>query len=499
MAEAHNNLGNVLKSQGHLEHAIAAFRRALEVRPNYSDAWYNLGNTLLASRQPLEAESAFGRALSLCPRHAEAHNNRGQALKEMGRMDEALAACKKAIELKPGYAGAYTNLGNILQAAQRWEEAIAAHRRALELQGDCVEAWSNLGNALMALNRTDEALTAYQAALRLRPDSAEIAYNECLVHLVQGEIPAAWEGYELRWGLKDLRRRPVQVRPSWDGSEPLAGRSIVVFSEQGLGDTLQFARYIPLLAERGASVHVVVQKSLKSLVERIPGVRSVVAPEEPWSECDFHCPLLSLPRAFRTALDSIPSEVPYMEARADKKEAAAGWLAPSGPLRIGAVWCGNPAHPRDRSRSIPIAALGPVLAALAPGWVSLQKDLRPGDAETLRAFQGVDLSDRLNDFEDTAGVIAQLDLVITVDTAVAHLAGAMGKPTWILLPYAPDWRWLLEREDSPWYPTARLFRQTEPGNWKSVLARIAAQLESGFDPARGPLKQPQRSSSAQTG
>jgi tetratricopeptide (TPR) repeat protein len=478
LAEAHNNLGNVLKSQGLLGQAIAAYRRALEARPNYSDAWYNLGNTLLASRQPAEAESAFSRALLISPRNAEAHNNRGQALKELGRPDEALDACKKAIALNPAYAGAYTNLGNIMQTAQRWEEAIAAHRRALELQGDLVEAWSNLGNALMALNRTGEALAAYRSALRLRPDSAEIAYNECLVHLLQGEIPAAWEGYELRWGLGSLRRRPVQTRPPWSGNEPLEGRSIVVFSEQGFGDTLQFARYIPLLAERGAAVHAVVQDPLKSLVGRIRGVRSVGTPGEPWPECDFHCPLVSLPRAFRTALASIPSGVPYVIARPDRIEAAAGWLAPAGSPRVGVVWSGNPSHPNDRNRSLPVAALASVLTVSGRRWVSLQKELRPGEQEIIHAAGAVDLSGQLNDFEDTAGAISQLDLVITVDTAVAHLAGAMGVTTWILLPFAPDWRWLLERDDSPWYPTARLFRQSKPGNWDSVLARVAGELKN---------------------
>ena len=476
LAEAHNNLGNTLKSQGHFESAIAAYRRALATRPDYSDAWYNLGNTLLSERQPADAERAYARALSLAPNIPEALNNRGQALRELGRLDEAFEACTKAISLKPDYAGVHTNLGKILQALRRWDDAIGAHHRAISLQPGLVEAWANLGNALVALNRLDGASKAYQEALRLRPDSAETAYNACLVQLLQGDLPSVWEGYELRWRLRNLRQRPVQNRPAWNGTEPLAGRSIVVFSEQGLGDTLQFARYIPLLADRGAIVHAVVQKSLKSLIGTVRGAALVTTSEQPWPECDLHCPLLSLPRAFGTTLATIPATVPYIAARRDRKEAAAEWLASVASPRVGVAWAGNPSHPNDRNRSVSIAALAPVLAASLPRWLSLQKELRPGELETLHAAGGVDLSGHLGDFEDTTGVLALLDLVITVDTSVAHLAGAMGIPTWILLPYAPDWRWLLDREDSPWYPTARLFRQTEPGSWDGALARVAAEL-----------------------
>jgi tetratricopeptide (TPR) repeat protein len=476
LAEAHNNLGNTLKSLGRFEDAIAAYRRALVIRPDYSDAWYNLGNTLLSERQPAAAERAYARALSLAPNSPEALNNRGQALRELGRLDEALEACTKAISLKPGYAGAHTNLGKILQALRRWDEAITAHRRAISLQHDLVEAWGNLGNALVALNRLDEASKAYEEALRLRPDSAETSYNACLVQLLQGDLPSAWEGYELRWRLRNLRPRPVQNRPPWDGSAPLAGRSIVVYAEQGIGDTLQFARYIPLLAERGATVHAVVQKTLKSLIGTVRGAVSVNTAEQPWPECDFHCPLLSLPRAFGTTLATVPAAVPYLAARGDKKEAAGEWLASVASPRVGVVWSGNPAHPNDRNRSVPFAALLPVLASVLPRWVSLQKELRPGEPEALREAGAVDLSGLLGDFEDTAGALGQIDLVIAVDTSVAHLAGAMGIPTWILLPYAPDWRWLLVREDSPWYPTARLFRQTEPGSWDGALARVAGEL-----------------------
>jgi tetratricopeptide (TPR) repeat protein len=476
LAEAHNSLGNALKSQGRFEEALAAYRHALGIRPNYPDAWYNLGNILLSQGHPEEAESAYGQAVALAPNHAEALVKRSQALRELGRMDEALAACGKALELQPDFALAHTNLGKILQAGQRWQEAIASHRRAITLRGDLVEGWSNLGNSLVALNRLDEALKAYEEALRRLPGSAELGYNVSLIRLLQGELPAAWEGYELRWRLKALRPRPVQDRPAWDGRESLAGKSIVVYAEQGCGDTLQFARYLPRLAERGARVHAVVQKSLHALVGRVQGVAAVSTAEQPWPECDFHCPLLSLPRAFGTTLASVPAAVPYVSARSDRREAAAGWLAAAPFPKIGVAWSGNPSHPNDRNRSLPLEALLPALGQAAPRWISLQKELRPGERETLGALGVVDLSGQLRDFDDTAGVLAGLDLVVTVDTAVAHLAGAMGIPTWILLPYAPDWRWLLEREDSPWYPTARLFRQTEAGSWAGVLDRVAAEL-----------------------
>ncbi len=479
LAEAHNNLGNVRKAQGRLEQAVADYRRAVELRPGYANAWYNLGNALLALGRPAEADGAYLRALSLDPQQPKAHNNRSKALRDMGRFDEALAACEAAIALQPDLAEAHSNLGCALQACQRWEEAIAAHRRAVALRGDFADAWNNLGNSLLALNRTDEALAAYREAHRLQPASPDIAFNASIVDLLEGRFLAAWEGYERRWDLraKNLRRRPVQTRPAWDGLDSLAGKSILVYSEQGLGDTFQFARYIPLLAARGARVHGVVQAAARSLIGRLSGVSSVSTTCDPWPECDFHCPLLSLPRAFRTELSSIPVNVPYLAARPDRVQKAA-WLASSGGRRIGAVWAGNPSHPNDRNRSIPLGALSSALASAGTGWVSLQKEMRPGEAAALSAAGAVDLSGLLRDFEDTAGVLAQLDLLITVDTSVAHLAGAMGLPTWILLPYSPDWRWLLGREDSPWYPSVRLFRQSEPGNWAPVLARVAAELEA---------------------
>jgi tetratricopeptide (TPR) repeat protein len=478
LAEAHNNFGNVRKSQGRLKEAIASFRNAIQANPRYPEAWYNLGNTLLADVQYAEAETAYARALALAPRYAEAHNNRSQALRELGRGDEALAACKTAIALKPGYAEAHTNLGNLLQASQRWEAAVDAHREALQCNPRLVEAWSNLGNSLMALNRTEEALDAYRAAMKLRPGPSEIAYNECLARLLLGDIPGAWDDYDLRWELNHLRRRPVQDRPAWRGNDSLSGRSIVVYAEQGHGDTLQFARYLPLLAERGATVHAVVQKSLKSLIARIAGVASVTTADEPWPECDFHCPLLSLPRAFRTTLDSIPAKVPYIGASPERKKAAADLLRECGAPKVGVVWSGNPAHRNDRNRSLRLESLAPFLSSVIPRWVSLQKEIRPEEASVLRSAGAVDLSERLKDYEDTAAFVDSLDLVITVDTSVAHLAGAMGKRTWIFLPFAPDWRWLLGRKESPWYPTATLFRQEEPGSWLSVLRRVESELRS---------------------
>lgn len=475
LPQAHNNLGNLHKAGGRNADALDAYRTALKLKPAYFEAWYNLGNTLLAERRPADAEVAYARALALEPIHAEARHHLGQALRELGRLPEAQAACRKAIELRPDYAEAYTTLGNILEAGQDWEGAVAAHQQAVGLRGDLAEGWSNLGNALNALNRTGEALEAYQAARRLRPDSPEIAYNEGLVRLVRGEWADGWEGYERRWDFKTARRRPVQSKPAWDGRASLQGRSIVVYAEQGLGDTLQFARYIPLLAERGAEVHVVVQKPLRALLSSIAGLRTIRTADEGWPDCDFHCPLLSLPRAFGTLPAAVPATVPYVKAGPELSVAAAGWLAEMGPARVGAVWSGNPDHRNDHNRSVALASFAPALAA-APGWVSLQPKHRNGEEEILRAAGAVNLSDRLKDFADTAGVLSHLDLVITVDTSVAHLAGAMGVPVWILLPYSPDWRWLLGREDCAWYPQARLFRQSKPGIWEDVLDLVAVEL-----------------------
>jgi tetratricopeptide (TPR) repeat protein len=487
LAEAHNNLGNVRKEQQRFEEALISYRRALALQPSYLEAWYNLGNTLLEFGLPADAEAAYARTLSFNPRQAKVHVERSKALRELGRMEEAIASCETAIELEPQYAEAFTSLGNILHASQRTNEAIVAHRRAIALRPDIAEAWNNLGLCLVALNKTAEASAAFREARHLKPDSPDISYNECLVHLVSGNLREGWEGHECRAKARNTQRPPTGLSPAWDGSEPLAGRSIVVYSEQGLGDTIQFARYIPLLAERGAQVHAVVQPSLQSLIGRIEGVRSVGSLDGAWPDCDFNCALLSLPRAFGTDLSSIPATVPYLVADHERIEKTAVWMGSAGKRRMGAVWSGNPAHANDRNRSLPLSVLSPVLTSAVPGWASLQKSLRPAEAEILRAAGAIELSGQLVDFEDTAAVLSQLDLVISVDTSVAHLAGAMGIATWILLPYAPDWRWFLDRDDSPWYPTVRLFRQTRPGDWSSVMARLAKALENDLPPPRGKI------------
>ena len=463
---------------GRLAEARQCYEAVLQGFPRHPQALNLLGLIAVSEGRTKEGIGLYQSCLKADPKFAAAWSNLGMALLAVGDPNNAVAAHEKAIALEPGLAAAHNNLGTALQAQDRLDRATTAFARAVELQPDLAEAWSNLGHSLLALNKTADAMAAYRKARRLEPGSPEVAFSECLVHLVNGNLLEAWEDYERRWDLKarKLQRRPPKTRPAWDGRESLAGRSIVVFSEQGLGDTFQFARYVPLLAKRGARVHVVVQPSLQSLIGRIEGVQSVGTVDGPWPDCDFYCPLLSLPRAFGTDLSSIPAKVPYLAARPDQVQKAAMWLASAGKRRIGAVWSGNPVHFNDRNRSMPISVLSAVLTSAAPGWVSLQKEMRRGEAEILRAAGAVDLSARLMDFEDTAAVLAQLDLLISVDTSVAHLAGAMGIPTWILLPYAPDWRWLLGREDNPWYPTVRLFRQSKPGDWDSVMTRVADAL-----------------------
>jgi tetratricopeptide (TPR) repeat protein len=463
---------------GQLAEARQCYEAVLHGFPRHPQALNLLGLIAVSEGRTKEGIGLYQSCLQADPKSAAVWSNLGMALLAVGDPNNAVAAHERAIALEPGLAAAYNNLGTALQAQSRLEKAERAFARAVELQPDLAEAWSNLGHSLLALNKTADAMAAYGKARRLEPDSPEVAFSECLVNLVNGNLLEAWEDYERRWDLKarKLQRRPSKTRPAWDGRDSLAGQPIVVYSEQGLGDTIQFARYIPLLAERGAQVHVVVQPPLQSLIGRIKGVQSVSSVNGRWPDCDLHCPLLSLPRAFGTDLSSIPERVPYLAARPDQVQKTAMWLASAGKRRIGVVWSGNPAHLNDRNRSMPVSVLSAVLASAAPRWVSLQKEMRPGDAAVLRAAGAVDLSSKLMDFEDTAGVLAQLDLLISVDTSVAHLAGAMGIPTWILLPYAPDWRWLLGREDNPWYPTVRLFRQSKPGDWDSVMTRVADAL-----------------------
>ena len=403
--------------------------------------------------------------------YPEAHSNLGNSFRAMGRNEEAAGCYRDAIALRPDYQAAHSNLGTVLTALRKPEEAVASFEHALALNPSFGPAHSNLGNALMAMNRHAEAVQSFARAREIDPGFEQARHNHALASLALGDYASAWPDFEAR-----SESSPRFRQPRWDGRADIAEKTILLHFEQGLGDTIQFARYAPLVAERGARVIFEVQKPLLRLFGSLPGPEKVIAQGDDLPESDFYIPLLSLPLAFGTTLASIPSRVPYLHAPAVAKPSITG---PSsiGP-RIGLCWAGNPAYPNDHNRSIPLSALQPLLDVPGARFVSLQKKFRSGDEEILAGRDNVDVrSDRNGkDFADTAALVAGFDLVITVDTAVAHLAGALGRPVWVLLPFSAHWTWLREREDSPWYPTARLFRQPRIGDWDSVVARVADQI-----------------------
>ncbi|MGD0390624.1 MAG: tetratricopeptide repeat protein [Tepidisphaeraceae bacterium] len=477
-AETHNNLGSALKVKGHLDEAIAAFRQAIGLRGNYAEAHSNLGIALIGKGQLDEAIAAFRRAIALRPNIPELHSNLSNALKDKGQLDEAIAACRRAIALNPNIPVVHINLGNVLRDKGQLDEAIAAFRRAVALNPNLPEAHSHLGTALINKGQLDEAIAAWRHAIALNPNFAEAHFNLSVALLERGDFQEGWEEHEWRWKCKDSLSPPRDFAPpQWDGC-PLEGRTLLLHAEQGLGDALHFIRYLPLAAQRGGKIIIECQAELQRLFQSVAGGCQVVARGQPLPAFDLHCPLLSLPHVFRTNFANIPNIVPYLHADA---EDAGRWqhrLAEHRPLvRVGLAWAGNPDNKNDRNRSIKLASLAPLGQAPGVRFFSLQKGEAAAQAKNPPpGMELVDWTAELKDFADTAALIANLDLVIAVDTAVAHLAGAMNKPVWTLLPFVPDWRWQLERQDSPWYPSMRLFRQPCAGNWDSVITRVVDAL-----------------------
>jgi len=460
------------------EEAATLFRQCVAIRPRFPEALTNLGQALLALGRAEEAVAVNRRALDIAPERPEIHGNLGNALQALGRHEEAVVAYRMALTLRPATAGAQNNLGNSLKALGQLNEAARAFEKALEASPQHAQAWNNLANTLCDLKQFEQADAAYARARAAKPDSADIKYNEAFAHLLRGDFRRGWEHFDCRLAMGKGARPRSFSPPRWTGSLPLKGKSLLLHAEQGLGDTLQFVRYLRILGQnQEANIFVEVQPVLKGLLSGLPDAKLVFGQGERLPDFDFHCPLMSLPQIFGTELDSIPASVPYLTPPPDK---AARWRAALGQSarpRVGLVWAGNPRHPHDRFRSIPLSLLLPAIRDLPGSFFALQKDLRPGDSELIAAAPALtDLSPQLADFTDTAAIVAALDLVVTVDTAVAHLAGSMAVPTWLLLPFAPDWRWLLERTDSPWYPTFKLFRQPAVGDWRSVLAHVRSEL-----------------------
>ncbi len=484
------NRGNTLRTLRRYEEALASYERAIALMPNLAEAHANRAILLAQLKRYDELLAAFERQLTLLPDYAEGYNNRGVILAEMKRHAEALANYERALSLSPDYTDAIYNRGNSLHELGRYGEALACYDRVLLSRPDDGNALNNRGKVLKELNRYDEALACSARALAALPDNIVAHCNEASMRLLIGDLPRGFAEYEWRWKKADMAPAKREFpQPLWlgakdPGAADIAGKTILLHAEQGFGDAIQFCRYAPLLAARGARVILEMRPAVVSLMKSLAGPAAVIAKGDPLPEFDLHCPLLSLPLAMGTRLETIPSQVPYLSVRPDL---SAEWRARLGAKtrpRIGLCWSGNATHERDRDRSMRLADYVPLLD-LDATFVSLHQEVRPDDAAVLSARPDIlHFGDALKDFTDTAALIGALDLVISVDTSVAHLAGALGKPFWVALTYVPEWRWLLAREDSPWYPTARLFRQDEGRAWGGVIARIRAALSDFIQNAR---------------
>lgn len=485
--EAHFLLARAVRAQGALESAAQSYQQAVRYEPGFelarqegAEVCVALGQRELEAGRPEAARAWLDDAIARSQGHpsAPALVGRANTFLMQDRHEEALAAYDRALASFPDSALAHLNRGNTLLALRRQQDALQAFRRALQLQPGYVEALVNIGSVLNEQGRHAEANASFEQALAHDPSNAAAHWNLALGLLVQGRLQDDWLHAEWRWQALG-RERLDTGRPQWTGAEPLAGKTILVHHEQGFGDTVQFCRYIPLLAQRGATVLVSVQRGLENLVRTLPGSFRVLEPGEPIPDHDYASPLLSLPLAFDTRVDAIPAAVPYLASR---PELVAKWrerLGPARRRRVGIVWSGNASQVNDHNRSMPLAHLLP-LAGPGVQLVSLQKEARPADIPVLQAAPITHFGEQLADFEQTAALVECMDVVVSVCTSVAHVAGALGRPLWVLLPFNADWRWLQDRSDSPWYPSARLFRQPRPGDWDSVVRTVQAELQ-GLD------------------
>jgi tetratricopeptide (TPR) repeat protein len=506
VAELHNNLGLTLKDGGQIDAAIAAYRQAVALKGDMAETWLNLGLAWVQKREFGQAIGAFGRAVAISPAMIDAQNNLGGALLELRRFDEAVPVLRRALGQDPNYVPALVNMGKAQLERGEYKEAIASYRRALalapqlaevpgdlavalaedgqvaEAEGLCREvigrqpnssrAHKNLGIVLGKARRHDEAIAAYRRAIELQADYAFAHWSLANELLTFGDYEHGWVEYEWRRRVLSLAPLRSYAGPHWDGGE-LGGKKIFLHAGHGLGDSIQFVRYLPMVARRGGRIILQCQPALRRLFSRLSD--RVASEGEEVGEYDVQCWLMSMPRIFGTRVETIPAEVPYLHADADLRRTWGERLAGMDGVRVGLVWGGKRRpDPRRSAKLRELTALGDVKGV---NFVSLQVGSQREElADAPREMVIADFMDQVQDFADTAALVANLDLVITIDTAMAHLAGAMGKTVWVMLPYQGAWLWLLDRDDSPWYPTMRLFRQSSPGDWAGVAERVARAL-----------------------
>ena len=478
-AALHGHLGIALRNLGRYEEAIQCFDRAIALKHSHAVAHNNRGATLADLKRHEQAIASFERAIAVNPGYAEASYNLGNSQIELRRVDAAIASYREAIAIDADFADAHNNLGVALAERNQHEDAIACYRRAIALEPQFADAYSNLGVALADLKRYSEAFAAYERAIEIDPQCADAHWNLALCRLLLGDFERGWEGYEWRWKQDQVAKfKRHYPQPLWRGKEPVTGKTILLYAEQGLGDMLQFCRYASRVADLGARVLLEAPPALQSVLSGLRGVAQVIAQGADTPAFDIHCPVTSLPLAFHTTADTIPRDVPYIAADDSRVVMWQGKLGVKIKPRAGLAWSGNLLP--DPNRSMALADALP-LALEGIELISLQKEVRASDAALLATRPDIrHFGDELRDFADTAALIEAVDIVISIDTSVAHLAGAMGKPLWIMLPYNPDWRWMMDRDDCLWYSTARLYRQTAVGDWASVVRRVSEALRERF-------------------
>ena len=471
--------------------AVELIRRAIEVGPRNAAihaALTNLGSAFKELGQLELALDCLDKSVALNPLHSVTHSNRGLVLMELRRFEAALSSYDRAISMEPASAENHYSRGNVLHKLGRLADALASYDAAIRLNVNHARAYLNRGNVLRELGQWDAALRSYDGAIALTPAYAEAHASKATLSLLLGDLHNGWAGYQWRWkqetASSTIRAARAFSKPLWLGAESLTGKTILLYFEQGLGDEIQFCRYAKLVADRGARVLLEARQPLIGLFGSLEGVSQLIPPGTGLPDFDFHCPLMSLPLAFKTDISSIPSSMRYLSSEPSRVEHWSSILGTRRKPRVGLAWSGNQKHVNDHNRSIPLADL---IRHLPPDieYVSLQKDLRDEDRVSLEANPAIrNHAEQFRDFSDTAAVCEIVDLVISVDTSVAHLSAALGRVTWIVLPFTPDWRWLLNRDDTPWYPTARLYRQDRASDWSGVLQRLKADLlqRSSRDP-----------------
>ena len=472
------NIAKTFSEIGEDQKALKFHSIATILNPNHPEGWLSYGKSLSNLKKFDESLNLFSKAVALNPDYAEAWTNLGCVLKELGRFQEALDSFDKSLKINPYIAETWSNSGIALLKLRLVEEAVASFDRAIEIKPDYAEAYSNRGNALLELKRVEEAVASFDKAIEINPDYAEAYWNKSLTLLLTGQFSQGWKLYEWRWKRNTFTSSKRDFpQPLWSGTKDIAGKTLLLHAEQGLGDTIQFCRYAKLVKALGARVMLEVPKALLSLFSGLEGVDELIEKGKALPALDYHCPLLSLPLAFKTDLTNIPSPKPYLAATHQKREEWAQRLGLKEKPRVGLVWSGSTGHKNDHNRSLTFQQLLPHLPNCCE-YVSLQKEVREVDVLVLEGSGIRHYEKQLKDFTDTAALCELMDLVISVDTSVAHLAGALGKTTWVLLPYAPDWRWMLDRSDSPWYPNHRLFRQKISDDWISFFKEMETELKS---------------------